>query len=149
MRLLVIVCASVAVAAGAGGCTSGDAGIRATTPFDPFGGEAAPISGSEPTGGAGNESPSGAASLTQLCAGACANIASTCAGNSNVGPNCAADCAASGQSSPACATQFKAFVACLATAPLSCLEGAVTAPSCDGLAAQVSACRNPSQPPAA
>ncbi len=140
MKLL-IVCVSAAFALGAGGCTSGDAGIPATPSFDPFGGEAVPPTGSEPTRG-GNETPPGGDSLLELCARACANIQSSCPGSSDSGPDCASDCAQSVSNFPSCAPQFQAFVACVATAPLSCTDGSITAPTCDATEQAISDCVN-------
>jgi hypothetical protein len=132
MKRLIVVCAWIAAAAAATGC-SGD-GPPAEPPFRPFGTEPRPTTGSEPTGGGrseptigGHEDPSLADSIAQACARACAHIEVTCPGTE--GENCAQECA--GDAPPGCERQFRDVLLCIARAPLDCANGQIPAGVCD------------------
>ena len=118
MKSLFIVCAAVACAVAAAGCTSGVLG-PAGSPIDPFGTEPG-ASGDEPTGGNSD-------TIADLCVAACARIQAACPGAAG-GTGCASDCA----SSPpvGCETQFRAFVQCLASAQIVCSGSSFDAPQC-------------------
>jgi hypothetical protein len=129
MKSLLIVCAAVACTIAASGC-SGD-GPPARSPFDPFGTEPAPTTGSEPTGGE--------ATIAELCVQVCARLTSTCGRTNDTG--CASQCAA--DSSPNCEAEFRAFLECLATATLNC-NGEFIAPACEGALIASESCQSSS-----
>lgn len=108
MKRLISMCAWLAAVAVTASCT-GDGIGPATQPLDPFGTDPARITGSEPTGG-------GSESLSELCARACANIQAGCPEEQE--PACAAECVSS--SPPGCEREFRAFVECIASTPLTC-----------------------------
>jgi hypothetical protein len=122
MKRLIIVCAWLA--AGAAASCQGTGG-PARSPIDPFASEAT-VGGNEPSGG-------GSETLLELCGRACANIAACEAGSAG----CAADCASDVPA--ACEAEFRAFVQCIATAPI-CINGNVDPTSCMATLLAVDAC---------
>jgi hypothetical protein len=144
MTRLFIVCASVAHVIVACGCSSGGGGLP--TPSDPFGHDPASISGSEPTigkpepgAGGADVVPGSGATIEALCARACVHIQASCPGSAG-GSDCAADCAESGARFQTCMTEFRAFVVCIGTAPLTCSDTSVEAPTCDSAIQAVVLC---------
>jgi hypothetical protein len=122
----------------AGACSSGDAGT-ASVPFDPFGTETA--TGGEPAGGGGETPPNSGASIEQLCARACANIAASCPTYSDT--DCVSGCASVPSQIPQCTDEFKSYVACVGTASLTCDEyGPNTAVACNASEQAFSYCVN-------
>jgi hypothetical protein len=104
-----------------GPACSGSGG-PASFPLDPFGVEPAPADGTEPSG-SDNEAPvpgGASGSLEELCVKACANIQASCPGSES-GANCARDCASTNITG--CESQYRAFVACVGTATLTCSAG--------------------------
>ena len=138
MKHTAIVCVWVACAIVAGGCSGGGGGGTATTPFDPFATEPTPATGSEPAG-VGDDAPSGTSTIASLCARACVHIESACPGST--APNCPSDCASNVTDFPRCTVEFRAFVACVGTAPIICGGGTgLLAPACDMAAQALNAC---------
>jgi hypothetical protein len=76
----------------------------------------------------------GGEALLDLCGRACANIAS-CEGGGDA--DCATDCAT--DVPPGCEPEFRAFVQCVATAPI-CVNGSADPLVCTAAYAAVDAC---------
>jgi hypothetical protein len=129
MKHLMIICALVAAAAAASSC-EGDGAGPATSPINPFGTEPSTASA------VGVEPPTGGSSLAALCARACAHIEAVCPGTGS--PNCADDCVTSGP--PGCDTQFRAFVQCVATAPLDCASMQIDTLACQTQLNAINSC---------
>jgi hypothetical protein len=110
-------------------------GDPAPLPTNTFGTEPVTVTGNEPAGTSNESSSSG--SLEQLCAAACANIQAMCPGTAG-GTDCAASCASSAVKG--CEAQFSAFLSCVATSPLSCNGGNLSAPACTVSDQAVSSC---------
>ena len=136
-----ITCALAALALGlcATGCSDGD-GIRnpVTRPLPPFGTETSPVTGSEPTTGGDEPLPQPEVSLQSLCSTVCTRLQSECP--TGVGSDCASSCTSSGLSSPRCTSQFRAVLACIATAPIVCYGMTVQLPECEQAQAAFSNC---------
>ena len=130
-------CASLAACLAAGACSDGGAG-PASPPFDPFGTEPSGSTTIEP------EAPP-AATIEQACARACAHVLSLCPAAAG-GAECAPECAASITSFPGCEAEFRTFVSCIATAPLTCVDTTINAPACDGASLALGNCVEGGQP---
>ena len=137
---LVIAC-SVSFACALGSCSSSPSGVPAVPSFDPFGTEPVPTTGSEPTGGESGGPPGPGSSIEELCAYDCTRFEAGCPGAAG-GANCASDCASSVTSFPNCKAQLQAYLACVTTAPFSCVAGSVEIPACDNAASVVTDCAN-------
>lgn len=131
--------AALALALSASSCDNSDSmGIPVTHPLPPFGTEPSGVTGSEPTTGGNDPLPDPEASLQALCSAVCARLQSECPGAA--GADCASACTSSGLSVPSCALQFRAVLACIATAPLVCYGGALQVQGCDEAQAAFSSC---------
>jgi hypothetical protein len=147
--------AACAIAMLASGCADGGSGPTVTPP-SPFGTEPAPVTGSEPTIGGndslppvtgsestigGNDSlPGQERSLRELCSAACSNLESGCP--DAVGVDCQQSCLGAGSSYPTCAAEFRAYVACVATAPIFCSGPTLQIPACDSTESALEYCAN-------
>ena len=141
--LIIVVCASLAGALIAAGCTSGDGGPASGS--SPFGTDPPPSTGYEPPGVTGLDPPPSSGtpsngSIEELCAFDCQHIESMCPGGG--GTNCAAGCVQAESYFPGCETQFRAYLSCVATASITCSSGNATINGCD---AQISALTSCSQ----
>ncbi len=122
----VIACALLAGTGFASGCSGGGAGPAAPT-FDPF--------GTEPAGGVDETPPSSGGggqgqTIAQLCATDCSRIAQACP--SAAAYDCASSCAAGAQMYPNCEALYQSFLACVATAALTCTStGSVQISACE------------------
>lgn len=140
MKPMLIAGALAAWAAVASGCSSGDVG-PATSPILPFGTEPTASTGPEPTvGGAEGPPGRGGQTIAQLCAIDCARIDAACPGSA--GSNCVTSCSSVPSSAAGCTAQFQAYLACVSTAPLSCITGSVQISSCETAQIAVSSCAN-------
>ena len=131
---------AILIAGLAAGCGAGNGGGPDSLPIDPFGTESTNHTGNESPGGS-NESPPpmNTSSIEQLCAQACAHIQSSCPGASTNASSCPSDCASSVP--PGCEQQFRAFVACIATAQLVCsTSGGIQLTGCEAETAAINAC---------
>jgi hypothetical protein len=141
MKPLAITWVLAALALCASSCSDGDSiGYPVTRPPPPFGTEPSPVTGSEPTTGGNDPLPQPEASLQALCSAACVRLQNECPGAG--GSNCASECTSSGMSYPRCASQFRAFVACLGTAPLECNAGSIAIPACSAAQTAFGNCLN-------
>lgn len=97
--------------------------------------------GTDPAGGNGQTgSGPGRQTIGELCTIACARIAVGCPIGAN--SSCATDCA-NNRSLPAnCTEEFRDFLACVSTAPLSCTGSMPSFSGCDVEQAAVAACIN-------
>ena len=125
-----IACLSLACAVAA--CDAGTAGPP-TPPSDPT------KTGYEPPGGPSDVSPSVGASIEQLCTYDCMRFESICPGSAG-GPECAASCAQAVTSLPGCEAQFQAYLACVASVPLTCTNGNLDLSGCNGAEMAVNNC---------
>jgi hypothetical protein len=129
---------SVCVLAVLGPSCSGGTGGSAMPPVDPFGTEPTTVGGSEPAGTADESGPSGGASIADLCAQVCAHLAAAMCPSSPEDASCVASCTTT--DIQGCDAQVKAFLACVATAPLTCANGGISAPACDATETALQAC---------
>jgi hypothetical protein len=139
MKRSLLISASL-VFASLAGC-SGGGGPPPNAPVNPFGTEPPTVTGAEPTA-TDNEAPSPAASSAsteQLCAQACARVDAVCPAASG-GASCASQC--STVATMGCETEFRAFVSCIATAPLSCQMDQLQAPACAAATQTFETCVN-------
>ena len=105
-----IACLSLACAVAA--CDAGTAGPP-TPPSDPT------KTGYEPPGGPSDVPPSVGSSIEQLCAASCAQAVT---------------------SLPGCEAQFQAYLACVASVPLTCTNGSLDLSGCNGAEMAVNNC---------
>jgi hypothetical protein len=160
MKGSLIACASVVWALAGAGCSSGGGAIgvaplSGSVGVDPAnnGGEAnsgsgatsgsesrAPVIGEAPGGGL-DPPPDDSSTIDVLCARACAHIQSACPGSSG-GAGCVADCAQSTGQFPGCESLYKLFVACVATAPLDCVNMSINNDVCTNELNAVIICAN-------
>lgn len=117
------------------GCSSDGAGGTASIPFDPFGTEPAPTSGTEPTSGDSVAPPERALSIADLCALACTRFTFDCYGAAACDPT---ECVTFAARRPDCIGAVRSYLTCLLTAPTQCGPYGPEAPACDtvGQAAQ-------------
>ena len=125
-----IACLSLACAVAA--CDAGTAGPP-TPPSDPT------KTGYEPPGGPSDVPPSVGSSIEQLCAYDCMRFESICPGSAG-GSECAASCAQAVTSLPGCEAQFQAYLACVASVPLTCTNGSLNLSGCNGAEMAVNNC---------
>lgn len=126
----------IALAAIVAGCDGG--GGPAPSPIDPFGTEPVGIWGSEPTG-RDNEAPptGGGGSIEALCAQACSHIEAQCPGATS-GADCGVGCANfAGRN---CDTELRAYLACLGTVNLTCVDGQASTEACTTTQVALAAC---------
>jgi hypothetical protein len=131
--------AACAIAMLASGCADGGSGPTVTPP-SPFGTEPAPATGSEPTIGGNDSLPGQERSLEELCSAACTNLESGCPGAAGV--DCQPSCLGAGSSYPTCAAEFRAYVACVAAAPIFCSGPTLQIPACDSAESALEYCAN-------
>jgi hypothetical protein len=137
-----VVCSVVVFASLGAGCSGGTGPAKPT--FDPFGTGEPTVGADDPPSAAGNgdQAPPSAASIPQLCAQACSHIAASCPQATD--STCVANC--SNLNPMGCDAEVRTFIACIATAPLTCdSTGNVTATSCTPAENAVSACINSMQ----
>jgi hypothetical protein len=133
MKPLLIICVSAACALAA--CSNGQGGTAGMS-FDPF--------GTEPASGTDTDRPPVTGTVAQLCAYDCMRFESACPGG---GPgsgsvDCISSCTSSAMSIPNCTAQFRNYLACLATAPVSCTNGSLTINGCEAASQAISNCAN-------
>jgi hypothetical protein len=117
MKTLVIAALALGGALVISGCGDGDGGGGpAAPPSNPFGSESSGAS-SEPSG-AFDEGAGGPREIASLCVTDCGRISSSCP--PAAGTNCVASCQLEFLSNPDCASQAKAFLACVSTAEFVC-----------------------------
>jgi hypothetical protein len=131
-HLIVVTLALVLV-----GCSSGGDGGTASIPFDPFGTEPAPTSGTEPTADNTVAPPERGASIADLCAVACTRFTFDCYGASACDPN---DCVTLALSRPECIDVFRTYLSCLSTAPTQCGPYGPEAPACESVGQTAQSC---------
>ncbi len=131
--------AACAIAMLASGCADGGSDSTVRPPF-PFGTEPAPVTGSEPTIGGNDLLPGQERSIGELCSAACTNLESGCPGVA--GGDCQQSCVGTASAFPTCAAEFRAFVACIATAPVFCSGQTLRLPACDGTESAFERCAN-------
>jgi hypothetical protein len=130
-------CALFALAVGAAACAGGDhTGVQATPPFDP--------SGSEPTTNDGGAAPPGL--LQSICGLSCENVRAACPGFPGNDP-CVGQCVMGLNYYPGCEAEYLSYVACQATAPVSCPFGYPMTPQCDPAARTIHTCLTRVPPP--
>jgi len=126
MTSRLIACVSFACALAA--CDAGPAG----PPTAP----SSPVSGAEPSGGNGYEAPGSGAdlgpggSLEQLCAYDCMRFETICPGSAG-GSYCAISCAQAAANYPSCQALFQAYLGCVATTSLTCVNGSLDISGCE------------------
>src|SRR6185369_16493709 len=106
-------------------CAAGPAGPP-TPPSDPT------MTGYEPPGGSTDVTPGAGGTIQQLCAYDCMRFQTICPGGAGDGTNCVPSCAEAAASIPGCESQFRAYLACLASAPATCTNGTLELTGCDG-----------------
>ena len=121
--------AACAIAMLASACADGGSSSTVRPPF-PFGTDPAPVTGSEPTIGGNDSLPGQERSIGELCSAACTNLERGCPGVG--GGDCQPSCVGNASDFPTCAAEFRAFVACIATAPIFCSGSTVQITACDG-----------------
>ncbi|HEY7374614.1 MAG TPA: hypothetical protein VIF57_20795 [Polyangia bacterium] len=133
-RLVIIFCAAIAGAAAVAGCGKGSGGT-AKLPFDPLGTERPGDGGLTPQPGRLS------GTIEQLCAYDCTRLESICPGSGG-GPDCAQQCVDAQSSFSGCETEFQAYLACVATAPITCdsVNGSLSLNGCDNEIAALSSC---------
>jgi hypothetical protein len=131
-RLVIIFCAAIVGATAVAGCGKGGGGT-AKLPFDPL--------GTEPPGDGGLVPQPGrlAGTIEQLCAYDCTRLESICPGSGG-GPDCAPQCVSAQTSFAGCEMEFQAYLACVATAPVTCDSGSLALNGCDNEIAALSSC---------
>lgn len=136
MTSRLIACVSFAFALAA--CDAGPAG----PPTAP----SSPVSGAEPSGGNGYEPPGGGSdqgpvggSIAQLCAYDCMRFETICPGSGG-GSDCAVSCAQSVTNYPNCEAQFQAYLGCLATTSVTCMNGSLDISGCDAAVQALNSC---------
>lgn len=123
--------ACLLLACGVAACDPGPAGPP-TAPSDPT------KNGYEPPGGSTDIGPGSGSTIEQLCAYDCMRFETICPGSG--GANCASSCAQSVLSIPGCKAEFQAYLACVASAPVTCTNGSLDLSGCDGAMAAVNNC---------
>jgi len=112
------------------------------------GGNEPGVGGNEPGVSGNDRSPGGGPGNTipELCAFDCRRIEMTCPGSSSA--NCAGDCAGDFSTIPvACSDLAFQFLRCVATDPLSCVNGDVSFPTCETALLYLSYCLSSVAPP--
>jgi hypothetical protein len=105
----------VALAGALVACSSGDdAGPPAGLPFDPLGTESP--SGTGASGGNDPPPPPPETSIESLCNTVCARFRAACSGETCDASSCASIAAYAGN----CQAELRAYLACLARAPIEC-----------------------------
>ena len=99
-------------------CSSSGGGGPAE-PFNPFGTEPAPTTGSEPASGHDDPSPINQSSLEMLCVQFCQNIAAGCP-DALEGYDCAFQCTSTLSRAPACEAQSRAYLMCFLSTTVTC-----------------------------
>jgi hypothetical protein len=115
--------AAGAIAVLASGCADGGGGPPAR-PLSPFGTDRVSVTGSEPTTGGNDVLPGQETSLEALCSAACTRLERDCPAGTDAN----------------CQDQFRAFLACVTTAPISCRGLTVSILACDRAQAAVATC---------
>jgi len=139
MTSRLVACASFACAVAFGACGAGTAGPP--SPSDPFGTDPAGNSGYEQPGGGGDMGPAPGGSIEQICAYDCNRFEMICPGSEG-GTDCAASCAQAASSIPGCEAQFRAYLACVGTAPATCNGGSLSISGCDAEISAINSCES-------